>query len=288
MSIHLKRLLRFLPIYILLMIINTACVSFRESDRKVLREFKKYTIKPEIYRENYQGKTIRYISTKLIDNSIPTFIFIHGAPGSAGNYFKYLKDVELGKKANLISVDRLGYGYSDFGIAETSIKKQAESIYAIVDKHKLNNLILVGWSYGVPIAAKMASKYPEVKHSILVAGAISPEDEKFFGIAKMARWKLTKWMVPKSLRIADKEKMTHVEELTNMLSDWNNIKTPITYYHGTKDKLVPYKNMAFITSQVNDSLLKTVTLNEANHFILFKNYDLIKKELLEVLNTLDD
>jgi len=288
MSIYLIKLLRFLPIYILLMIINTACVSFRESDRKVLREFKKTTIKPEIYRENYQGKTMRYISTKPINNSLPTLLFIHGAPGSAGNYFRYLKDKDLSQKANLITLDRLGYGYSDFGNAETSLEKQAESIYAIAEKHKLNNLILVGWSYGVPIAAKMAYKYSEVKHSVLVAGAISPEDEKFFGIAKMAQWKLTKWMVPKSLRIADKEKMTHVEELTNMLSDWNKIKTPITYYHGTKDKLVPYKNMAFITSKVNDSLLKAVTLNEANHFILFKNYDIVKKELLEVLNSFDD
>jgi pimeloyl-ACP methyl ester carboxylesterase len=270
------------------MIINTACVSFRESDRKVLREFKKTTIIPEIYRENYQGKTIRYISTKPIVNSLPTLLFIHGAPGSAGNYFKYLKDRDLNQRANLITLDRLGYGYSDYGNAETSIEKQAESMYAIVNKHKLNNLILVGWSYGVPIAAKMAYKYPEVKHSVLVAGAISPEDEKFFGIAKMARWKLTKWMVPKSLRIADEEKMTHVVELTKMLSDWNKIKTPITYYHGTKDKLVPYKNMAFISSKVNDSLLKTVTLKEANHFILFKNYDTIKKEILEVLNSLDD
>lgn len=284
---YLPRLRRYLLLYILLMIINTACVSFRESDRKVLREFNKYAIKPEIYRENYQGKTIRYISAKRIDNSIPTLLFIHGAPGSAGNYFKFLKDVDLRKKANLIAVDRLGYGYSDFGNAETSIEKQAESIYAIVQKHKLNLLILIGWSYGVPIAAKMAYKYPEVKHSILVAGAISPEDEKFFGIAKIARWKLTKWMVPKALRIADVEKMTHVEELTNMLPDWNNIKTPITYYHGTKDKLVPFKNMAFITSKVNDSLLKTVTLIEANHFILFKNYNMVKKELLEVLNSID-
>ena len=270
------------------MIINTACVSFRESDRKVYREFKETTIKPEIYRDNYQGKTFRYISTKTIDNTLPTLLFIHGAPGSAGNYFKYLKDKDLRQKANLITLDRLGYGYSDFGKAETSIVKQAESIYSIVANHKLNNIILISWSYGVPIAAKMASKYSEVKHSVMIAGAISPEDEKFFGIAKLARWKLTKWMVPKSLRIADKEKMTHVEELTNMLTDWNQIKTPITYYHGTKDKLVPYKNMAFITSKVNDSLLKAVTLKGANHFILFKNYDIIKKELLEVLNSLDE
>tara|TARA_R110002073_G_scaffold279026_1_gene442888 strand:- start:128116 stop:128982 length:867 start_codon:yes stop_codon:yes gene_type:complete len=286
MRTNLTRLLRFIPIYVLLIIFNTACVSFRESDRKVIREFKKTAIKPEIYRENFQGKTIRYISSKPIDNRLPTLLFIHGAPGSAGNYFEYLKDKDLSQKANLIALDRLGYGYSDFGNAETSIEKQAESIYTIAVKHNLNTIILIGWSYGVPIAAKMAYKYPEVKHSVLIAGAISPEDEKFFGIAKLARWKLTKWMVPKSLRIADKEKRTHVEELTDMLSDWNKIKTPITYYHGTKDKLVPYENMAFITSKVNDSLLKAVTIKGANHFILFKNYDIVKKELLEVLNSL--
>ena len=149
-------------------------------------------------------------------------------------------------------------------------------------------MIVIGWSYGVPIAVKMAVKFPEIKHSILVAGAISPDDEKFFGIAKMARWKLTKWMVPKSLKIADIEKMTHVDELKKMLNDWGKLEIPITYYHGTKDKIVPYKNMEFITQKVPDTLLNAVTIEGANHFILSSHYQEVKKELLRVIASLNN
>ena len=286
MSIYLRRLLRYIPIYLLLMIINTACVSFRESDNKVFRKFKNTELTPKIYTTDFEDKEIRYIAHKEIVDNLPSIIFIHGAPGSAGNYFKYLKDVELGEKANLISVDRLGYGYSDFGNAVTSIDKQAESIFAIAEKHNLKELILVGWSYGVPIAAKMAYKYTNVKHSILVAGAISPADEKYFAMAKIARWKLTKWMVPVSLKIADEEKLSHVEELKMMLDEWEKIKSPMTYYHGTKDKIVPFENMQFIKSKVSDSILKAITLDGMNHFILSKKFDMIKIELLDVLKTL--
>ncbi len=283
MSVYLRKLLRFLPIYILLMIISTACVSFRESDQKVFRKFKKTTVTPKIYRTLFENKELRYISDKEIDAQLPTILFIHGAPGSAGNYFRYLKDPLLGERANLITVDRLGYGYSDHGNAETSIDKQAESIFAIAEKHKLTNLILVGWSYGVPIAAKMAFKFKEVKHSVLVAGAMSPNDEKFFGIAKMATWKLTKWLVPKPLKIANYEKLSHVEELTKMLDDWSQIQSPITYYHGTKDNIVPFENMNFIKSQVPDTILKPVILKDMNHFILSQKYEVIQRELLDIL-----
>ena len=210
-------------------------------------------------------------------------LFIHGAPGASKDFFSYLEDSELNTKANLISVDRLGYGYSDYGNAETSIEKQAESIYTIVNTHKLNNVVLISWSFGVPIAAKMTYKHPEIKHNVMIAGAISPKDEKFFGIAKVLRWELTKWMFSKVFKVSDVEKMTHVEELTKMLNDWKAIKVPMTYYHGTKDRIVPYKNMAFITSKVNDSLLKAITVKDANHFIAFKQYNMVKQELLRIL-----
>ncbi len=261
-------------------------MSFKESDKRINKTFNKVNKSPVIYRKDYKSKTIRYIADKPINKELPTLLFIHGAPGASENFFDYLKDDDLSKRANLISVDRLGYGYSDYGNAETSIEKQAESIFTIIEEHHLNNIVIVGWSFGVPIAAKIAVKHPEIKYSILVAGAVSPDDEKYFGIAKVVRWDLTKWMFSKALKVSDKEKMAHADELRMMEGDWKAIKTPITYYHGTKDKIVPYKNMYFMTANVNDSLLKAVTVKDANHFLMFKNYDLIKTELLTILDSL--
>jgi len=274
----------FLFLVPVLLITVSSCVTFRQSDSKIIKKFKKVGVSPEIYRENYQGKSIRFIAAKSIDTNLPTLLFIHGAPGASKDFFSYLEDSELNTKANVISVDRLGYGYSDYGHAETSIENQAESIYTIVNKYKLSNVILISWSFGVPIAAKMMYKHPEIKHSIMIAGAISPKDEKFFSIAKVLRWKLTKWMFSKAFIVSDDEKMTHVEELNKMSNDWERIKVPITYYHGTKDRIVPYKNMNFITSKVNDSLLNAITVKDANHFISIKHYGMVKEELLRVIH----
>jgi len=49
---------------------------------------------------------------------------------------------------------------------------------------------------------------------------------------------------------------------------------------------VPYKNIHFMTSRVNDSLLNAVTVKDANHFILFKKYQMIKKKFLTILKNL--
>jgi len=277
-----KRIL--IPLTIVVLLFGfISCATFRKSDKKVYKEFKKEDITPIIYRAKFEGKTIRYIASKPIKSNIPSIIFVHGAPGSSDNFYRHLQDKELGVKANLISVDRLGYGYSDYGNSETSLDKQAESIYTIIQKHHLKNVLLFSWSFGGPIVAKMAVKYPEIKHIVMIAPAISPDDEKFFGIGKLVHWKSTRWLFSKAFRVSDEEKYSHVDELTKMLDDWKNISIPITYYHGNKDKIVPYTNMDFIKKNVNDSLLTAKTIEKGNHFIIFKNYDMIKEDLLEVI-----
>ena len=268
------------------MAVSTAKVCFRKGDNKVRRKFRNSGVIPVIQYVNFENKSLRYISNRSIDNNLKTLLFIHGAPGSSSNYFRFLKDPELGKKTNLISVDRLGYGYSDHGNSEPSIETQADSIYAILKKHELNEVILIGWSYGVPIAGKMAFKFSEIKHSFLIAGAIAPKHERYFLIAKLIDWKLTKWLVQKPFLVANDEKLAHVSELTKMENDWSKITSPITYIHGTKDLVVPFENMNFIKRKVSKKLLKTITLDGANHFILKRHYDLVKKELVTILERL--
>ena len=284
----LKRKRILIPLFIVIVLFAfNSCATFRKSDKKVYKEFKKENITPTIYREKFEGKTVRYIASKSIDSLIPTIIFIHGAPGSSDNFFKHLQDKELSAKANLITVDRLGYGYSDYGNSETSIDKQAESIYTIIQKHGLKNVVLLSWSYGGPIVGKMAVKYPEVKHIFMIAPAISPDDEKFFGIGKLVHWKSTRWIFSKAFRVSDDEKSTHVDELTKMENDWKNIRIPIHYYHGKKDWIVPYENMNFIKKNASETLLTAKTFEKGNHFIIFKNYELIKEDLLEAIKIIE-
>jgi pimeloyl-ACP methyl ester carboxylesterase len=276
----------FLFTLIALLVLANSCVTLRDSDKKMTKKFKKIGQKIKIFHTPFKGKSLRYVTSTTFDKSKPTVIFVHGAPGSLDNFYKHLQDLDLQKKANLIAVDRLGYGYSEFGKTEVSIAKQADALNFIANKYADTKIVLMSWSYGGPITGKMAIDNPIFSHLLMVAPAVSPKDEKHFWLGYLANWKATKWLVPKVFVVAEKEKLAHTKELEILETEWQNLKTPTTHYHGTKDWLVPYKNMAYFKTKINDSILKTVTIKGGKHIIFFKNYDLIKKELLEILNNL--
>ena len=115
-----------------------SCISLRMSDKDVIKSFNKVNQTPKIYHTTYKGKKMRYIASKPFNNNLPTVLFLHGAPGSSSDFYRYLKDTVLSKKANLISIDRLGYGYSDYGNSETSLTEQAESAYTILKENNVN------------------------------------------------------------------------------------------------------------------------------------------------------
>lgn len=278
-----KRYILILMLFAIMIVANS-CLTLRDSDKKIVKKFKKIRQDVKVYHDTFNGKSIRYIASSAFDKSKPTVIFVHGAPGSLDNYYKHIQDVDLQKKANLVAVDRLGYGYSDFGNTEISIAKQAEAINFIANKYAINKIVLFSWSFGGPIIGKMAIDNPIFDHLVMVAPAVSPDDEKHFWLGYLAKWKLTKWFVPKVFVVAEEEKLAHANELKLLEKEWQKLKTPITHYHGTKDWLVPYQNMEYFQTKINDSILKSVTIKDGKHLIFFKNYDLIKKDLLEILD----
>ena len=89
-------------------------------------------------------------------------------------------------------------------------------------------MILVGHSYGGPIAAYTSLKMPKVKSVLMLAPAIDSASEKVFKIAHVAKWKLTKWMVPAAFRVAGDEKFAHIEELQKLKNIWKEIKVPVS------------------------------------------------------------
>ena len=287
MQIFYKKRFYFLVAIIGLVLLANSCVTLRKTDKQVYKSFQKVQQEAAIYYTLFDQKKMRYITNKPFKKKLPIILFVHGAPGSSSDFYKYLQDTDLQKKANLISVDRLGYGFSDYGTTEISIKKQAEAINNIANLYKKSKIILVGWSYGGPIIAKMAMDNNLYTQLVLLAPAISPKDEKYFWFGNFAKWKATKWFVPKPFVVAENEKLAHAKELKKIASNWKNIKIPITYFHGDKDRLVPYKNMQFIQKKVADSLLKCITLKGRNHFIPFSEYNKIKSELLSILDNLD-
>lgn len=277
---------RFYILAFLVIIITLLKYTFtlRKTDDELKKEFSKKHQKIILCKDTVLKHKIHYIKVGKYNKKLPTIIFVHGAPGSLSDFLNYLQDPELQQKANLMAIDRLGYGYSEFGKPETSISIQAKVLNTIIERNTLKNIILVGWSYGGPIIAKVAMENQNIKHLVLLAPAISPKNERYFWLGKLAKWKATKWLVPTPLVVAEAEKISHKKELEKLEKNWQKIKIPVTYFHGDKDFLVPYKNLEYIKTKIDSSLLKTITLKGRNHFIPFTEYKRIKLELLKILN----
>lgn len=256
---------------------------FRTSDKKTISKFKKEGVEVHVNRIAFEGNSIRYVSRLQEHKTL--VLFIHGAPGSGDAFYDYLSDSVLASKADIITMDRLGYGYSEFGQAETSIKRQTESVKTIINTYSYERVILVGHSYGGPIALRLAIEYPEMlKGMVLIAPALDPEHEKILGIAHLGRFRATRWLAPASFKVATDEKFTHVDELQKLDSlDFSQIKTPIVHIHGTKDKLVPFENLAYAESKIASELFKKVIIEDENHFIPWTQQELVTQEIIRLI-----
>lgn len=257
-------------------------MSFRFSDKKVESKFEKVALIPEIKYLNNNDRRVRYLHL-AIRSDLPYVMFIHGAPGSSADYLNYFKDERLNKKINLISVDRPGYGYSNYGLAETSIQKQAAAIHMVAERECHNTrVVLVGHSYGGPIALRMAADFPKSYHAVvLLAPAIDPKNEKKIKIAALGANKFSGWLIPPAMQVAAHEKITHVQELKKLEPLIKNIQIPVYLIHGTNDSLVPFENVAFARNHLSDNILNIMPLQNVDHFLPWSHHDLVVDKILE-------
>jgi len=277
-----KRVLFFILLFVVFSLIHS-CMNFRTSDKKTRKYFKEAGV----------SSTIKYMETSLTDddirivstgkNTTQTVLFVHGAPGSGDAFYSYLKRPKLLEKATLITYDRPGYGYSGFGDAMISIEEQAKILAAIIEEHELQNVILVGHSYGGPIAAYVPLLSNRIRAVIMLAPAMDPDHEKYFWVGNFARWKLTRWMVPRSWVVSADEKYTHAEELQKLVSQWKVVKVPVICLQGDKDRLVPYENLAFCEKHFHPDYFTGMTLKEEDHFIPWTREMLVLEEIMKFL-----
>lgn len=260
-----------------------ANMSFRYSDEKLLAQFNDQDKIPTIKYLKTNDRTIRYLSINNKSDS-PYVIFIHGAPGSLSDYHQYFKDPQIIDNLNLISIDRPGFGFSDFGDAETSLAAQASAIRSVVLKECKNNMILViGHSYGGPIAVKMAMDNPDAYRAImLLAPALDPQNEKEIKMAALPNLPVIRWLTPTAIRVATDEKNSHILELEKIEQDYHLIGVPVFHFHGNKDSLVPYENLNFSKRKIDAKLLEPIALKGVDHFLPWSHYDLIKQYILEI------
>lgn len=264
------------------LIICQSCMKMRMSSKKTKIFFATSKIEFIDSIVKLDEHNVHYIQTGKKDN--PTLFFIHGSPGSWDAYKDYLKDSLLLKKYRMIAIDRPGFGFSDFGTAE-NLEVQSKIIYDFIKKVDNNKpIILVGHSMGGPVVTKLAENHPnKYQQLVIISGSIDPKAENPEIWRPFIMKKPLRYLIPGALRPSNDELWWLKNDLKAMKSNLKNIISNVEIIHGTKDRLVPYSNMAFMQKEfINARKVDTLSIKNADHFIPWTHYKIIRDALLNI------
>ncbi|MES2733845.1 MAG: alpha/beta hydrolase [Bacteroidota bacterium] len=284
-----RKTLIILLVILLPFLLLSRCVMFRISDEKAAKSFENFPIKPSFhyYKCKLEGQhTWKMHYVEIGSDTLPMVVFVHGSPGSWDAFISYFKDSTLLKKARLLSVDRPGYGYSDFGHAETSVKRQAALLAEVLRLNKSSKLpILVGHSLGGPVIARMAMDYPSlVGGLVLVAPSIDPALERKEYYRYALKFSLISLLMPREFDVSNREIQAFKHGLVKMLPYWKNIRVPVTVIQGESDNLVDPRNADFAVKMlINADNLRVIRLPNVNHFIPWSHPQVIQQAILKHL-----
>lgn len=257
-------------------------MKFRISDSEAKRKFQSTGI--TLYTETIDANGFRLHYAKTGSDTLPTLFFVHGSPGSWMKFGKYLQDKELLKKFRIISVDRPGFGYSEFGDVK-NLQEQSDIITVLLKKIQNGKPIYaIGRSYGGPIIAKLAVGNPGMFSGlVLIASAMDPAAEK------AEKWRLVlyktplKYFVPGAWRPSNQELWYLKKELVSLSAELSAITCPVFILHGDKDGLVPVSNAEFSRKMlVNAKSVSVTIISGANHFVSDNQYGLVKSILMRL------
>ena len=283
-----RRLIRTITGLIVFLVISCFVfdhyVQFRRSDDELKKFFSDKHIPGKIGYYTTHGRRLRYVS--IGNDSLPTLFFIHGSPASMSLYRGRFVDTTILRTFKVLAVDRPGYGYSGFGNPEPSIQKQSEMLRPVLDSlYKAKHpIIVVGGSFGAPIACRLAMDHPDLVDGLVLTGpAIGPGREKVFWFAPIIEHPAIRWFIPRMFKSANTEKLHHKQELEKMLPYWKNIHVPVMYLQGAKDHLIDTSNASFARQQlVNVPYLNIYFFPNRHHYLAQYEWPTIRDRIIRV------
>jgi pimeloyl-ACP methyl ester carboxylesterase len=273
--------------FLLIATLFSSCSIWEEryTDADIQRYYKRQNQEVKVGYYKAKGRKMRYM--EVGSDSLPTVLLIHGAPSSMSVFNRLITESGILNHARIFAVDRPGYGFSDFGNAEVSIKRQAAMIVPILDSiaQSTGPVVVLGVSYGGPVAARIAMDFPHlVDGLVLGAPAIAPGEEKVFTISHLMLFKETSWLFPTPLRVATEEKFTHRKELEKMVSKWETLTQPIIYIQGEDDEVVYTSNAQFIEKKAKKAkFLKILMIPNQPHFLAIPQKDVLAKSIYDMI-----
>ncbi len=268
----------------LLPVFLSACFSrYFLSEEEIKRYFDAHPPHPNQYMVCTPAGDCYVAETPSSDSAATRLLLIHGAPGAWYVYRNMLSDPMLLQRFRILAPDRPGYHRSRKGRKTWSVIEQAQMLAPLLGKDSLHKTIVLGRSYGVPVAAALAALYPQqVKGLLLISPASDPQSEKYWWFSRIIPLPPFRWMLIKPLRTAADEKIRHRRDLSEILPLWKNIRCKTIVASGGKDWIVDRKNALFTDSALTHAPHETIFLPENGHLITQERPDLVREWLFKL------
>ncbi len=274
-----NRTIVIFSILITYVILCQCCMKFRINDGKAIKKFAQKNLTLQVFDTLFNQQNIHYVLSG--NDSLPLLVFIHGSPGSWSTYKDFMLNESISKKFRCLSIDRPGFGYSNFG-TPMHLEEQSELFLRIVAAHQNDKPIyLVGHSIGGPVVAQMAALSPgSFKKIVIMSGSISPYLEKKENWRRIFNNPVMRNFLPGAFAPSSTEILWFKKDLYGLEKQMHNINTNVIFLHGDKDKWVPIGNVKYgIEKMENARSTVTDTIHGAGHMIQLSDKDRIIKLL---------
>jgi len=272
----------FLTVLVSWLVFAQFAWKFRISDNTAKKKFAKEGVK--LFTETILAEGFNLHYAKTGNDTLPTLFFVHGSPGGWIKFMRYMYDKDLLKKYRMVSVDRPGFGYSEFGHVK-NLQQQSDIISVLLKKIQNGKPVYAaGRSYGGPMIIKLAIDNPGMFAGlVLIAAALDPAAEKPEKWRPVVYRSPLKYMLPGAWRPSNQELWYLKKELNDLVKKLPDITCPVYILHGDKDGLVPVSNAAYAKKMlVNARSVSVTIIPGANHFVSDHHYKLVKGLLLRL------
>lgn len=169
----------------------------------------------------------------------------------------------LPQTREMIVADRPGFRTSEPEDAVRDLAKQADALAPMLEAREGQRVLLVGQSFGAPVATLMAQRYPDRVDAIVLVSAYfgdrGPTARRMFGAGRLVHG-----LLPRDLRNSITEVTAQTEQLPGVWTALRGLQQPIVFIHGDADTFVPIEADQRIASEYGHTL---VAVPDGDHFL---------------------
>lgn len=188
-------------------------------------------------------------------------VIITGTPSWSEYWAPTIADLPANRE--MIVADRPGFRTSEPDGAVRDISKQADALAPMLEARPGQRVLLVGQSFGAPVATLMAERYPDRVQALVLVSAFfgdrGPTARRMIGVGGVVRP-----LLPRDLRNSISEISAQPEQLPAVWTALRGLQQPIVFLHGDNDTFVPLEADQRIAAEYGHTL---ITVPGGDHFL---------------------